>query len=150
MALGSCFQGLFCHIFPNGWWRYDFPILLHKGNPFLNNSAQFRIDLSLIVPMIARADNPWTLPDKTLIRIRPFDYLDVSRTVLHSLAPWIFLGASRSWSGRHTPPLWEGLDANLTTHDGLHRQLITVEQAHPDEWVDVRCVHSDAAWSAIP
>ena len=47
-------------------------------------------------------------------------------------------------------PLREGLDEHLTTHDGLHHQFIAVEQAHPDEWVDVRSVHSDAAWSAIP
>jgi hypothetical protein len=55
----------------------------------------------------------------------------------------------------HRPPLprqttlREGLDDDLTTHDCLHRQFIAVEQAHTDEWVDVRSVHGDAAWSAI-
>ena len=46
--------------------------------------------------------------------------------------------------------LRESLDESLTTHDCLHRQLIAVEQAHPDERVDVCSVHGDAAWSAIP
>ena len=47
-------------------------------------------------------------------------------------------------------PLREGLDDDLTTHDGLHRQFVAVEQAHPNEWVDASSVHGDAAWSAIP
>ena len=37
-----------------------------------------------------------------------------------------------------TDSLREGLDDDLATHDGLHRQLVAVEQAHPDEWVDVQ------------
>src|SRR4030095_959767 len=81
-----------------------FPILLHKGNPFLNNSTQFRIDLGLIVSMTAGADNPRTLPDKTLIGIRPFDYLDVERTVFHRVDSWIFLRTSRSWYGLASSP----------------------------------------------
>jgi hypothetical protein len=32
----------------------------------------------------------------------------------------------------------------------LHRQFIAVEEAHPDQGVDVRSVHGDTAWSAIP
>ena len=47
-------------------------------------------------------------------------------------------------------PLRESLNDHLTTHHRLHRQLIAAEQAHTDEWVNVRSVHGNTAWSTIP
>lgn len=53
------------------------------GNPFVNDLAQFPINFNFVVAMAARPNDPWTLADKCLIFIGPFNNFQVSSRFGH-------------------------------------------------------------------
>jgi len=77
--------------------RQGSAVLFEDFDPFINDSAQLSIDFGFVIAMAARANNAGALADETVILIRPFDNLDVSRAFVHDFDSSIFLVTSRSW-----------------------------------------------------
>ena len=66
--------------------------------PLINNLAQRPIDFHFVTSMTARAYNPRTATDKTLVFFGPFNNLDVFRAVGHFNDLWVSQMYIPDWS----------------------------------------------------
>ena len=74
---------------------------IHKNDSYLLNELG---NISFVVAVAARTDNPRALANEALIFIRPFHQLNVPSTVVHDRDSSMIFLTSRSWYGLASSP----------------------------------------------